>query len=284
VTGLLLPIGEFSRRSRLPVSTLRYYHHRGLLEPAQVDPATGYRYYRAEQLALAEVVGELRRAGVAPAVIGEITSGRVALAAALDAERRRIEGEIQQQRGALAALDRLLDRPPAAGGSASGRLGGSFSGRLGGSVSGRLGGAGVRREEELGREVPAVQGVVRGASAVAGVLRLIARLRRQLRSLGMPADGAYGAIFPLDLTEDPIPTTVFADFGPGCPPSIGTVVLPARPAVVTDHVGDHHLAPAYDVLLRWFDENELEPVAPVIEEYGGGAHRPRTRLSIGVRT
>jgi effector-binding domain-containing protein len=43
-------IGEFSKLSRVPIKTLRYYHEIGLLEPAGIDNFTGYRFYRAEQL------------------------------------------------------------------------------------------------------------------------------------------------------------------------------------------------------------------------------------------
>ena len=44
-------IGEFSRLTQVPVKTLRYYDARGLLHPARVDRATGYRYYTAVQFA-----------------------------------------------------------------------------------------------------------------------------------------------------------------------------------------------------------------------------------------
>ena len=56
VNDELLQIGEFARRSRLPVSTLRYYHDEGVLIPADVDPATGYRRYHPSQLAVARIV------------------------------------------------------------------------------------------------------------------------------------------------------------------------------------------------------------------------------------
>ncbi|KEA65804.1 MerR family DNA-binding transcriptional regulator, partial [Mycobacterium tuberculosis] len=39
----VLAIGEFSRLTHLSVRTLRRYHDAGLLEPATVDEATGYR-------------------------------------------------------------------------------------------------------------------------------------------------------------------------------------------------------------------------------------------------
>jgi DNA-binding transcriptional MerR regulator len=40
-----LAVGEFSRMTQLSVKTLRHYHQVGLLEPAEVNPDTGYRYY-----------------------------------------------------------------------------------------------------------------------------------------------------------------------------------------------------------------------------------------------
>ncbi len=44
-------IGEFSRMNRITPKTLRHYEKIGLLQPAAVDPWTGYRSYRADQLA-----------------------------------------------------------------------------------------------------------------------------------------------------------------------------------------------------------------------------------------
>src|SRR4051794_16289330 len=44
-----LSIGDFSRMTYLSVKALRHYHEQGVLEPAEVDPATGYRYYAPGQ-------------------------------------------------------------------------------------------------------------------------------------------------------------------------------------------------------------------------------------------
>jgi DNA-binding transcriptional MerR regulator len=46
----MFKIGDFSRICRVPVSALRYYADIGLLEPAQIDSFTGYRYYSLDQL------------------------------------------------------------------------------------------------------------------------------------------------------------------------------------------------------------------------------------------
>jgi MerR family regulatory protein len=46
----MFKIGEFSRLAQVPVATLRYYDQIGLLQPVEVDRATGYRSYSASQL------------------------------------------------------------------------------------------------------------------------------------------------------------------------------------------------------------------------------------------
>ena len=53
-------IGDFSRASHLSVKTLRHYHEVGLLEPSDVDPGNGYRYYAEDQIPVAQVIRRLR--------------------------------------------------------------------------------------------------------------------------------------------------------------------------------------------------------------------------------
>src|SRR5260370_25698093 len=55
-----LTVGDFSRATHLSVKTLRHYHQVGLLEPATVNPDTGYRYYSGEQIPTAQVIRRLR--------------------------------------------------------------------------------------------------------------------------------------------------------------------------------------------------------------------------------
>ena len=47
----MFSIGEFARHGRVSVRMLRHYDAIGLLRPASVDPASGYRFYPASQLA-----------------------------------------------------------------------------------------------------------------------------------------------------------------------------------------------------------------------------------------
>jgi PPM family protein phosphatase len=60
----LLPIGAFARATRLTPKALRLYDELGLLPPAFVDPASGYRFYDPAQLERARLVAWLRRLGM----------------------------------------------------------------------------------------------------------------------------------------------------------------------------------------------------------------------------
>ncbi|MGW1890084.1 MerR family transcriptional regulator [Streptomyces sp. NPDC002004] len=68
----LLSIGSFGARARLSAKALRLYDRLGLLSPAYVDAASGYRYYRAEQVERARTVALLRRIDMPLALIAEV--------------------------------------------------------------------------------------------------------------------------------------------------------------------------------------------------------------------
>lgn len=70
-----LPIGEFSRVSRLPVETIRYYQEEGILLPRCTDPDSGYRYRDGAALEQARVVKKLRDLEFSIAEIRELLSG-----------------------------------------------------------------------------------------------------------------------------------------------------------------------------------------------------------------
>ena len=60
----LLTIGAFARAVGLAPSALRYYDECGLLRPAEVDEATGYRYYTPDLARRAQAVAQMRDAGL----------------------------------------------------------------------------------------------------------------------------------------------------------------------------------------------------------------------------
>ena len=59
--GLVLSIGSFSLVTGLSITALRYYDDVGLLTPAYVDPDSGYRRYRPDQVSEARLYATLRR-------------------------------------------------------------------------------------------------------------------------------------------------------------------------------------------------------------------------------
>ena len=71
-----LRIGPFSRASSLSIKALRAYHEQGLLVPAEIDRATGYRVYAASQLLDAAVLRRLRELDVPLRRIREVLDAR----------------------------------------------------------------------------------------------------------------------------------------------------------------------------------------------------------------
>jgi MerR HTH family regulatory protein len=60
VMSVLVSIGDFSRMTHLSIKALRFYHDQGLLEPARIDPDSGYRFYEPAQVPVAQVIRRFR--------------------------------------------------------------------------------------------------------------------------------------------------------------------------------------------------------------------------------
>ncbi|WP_410792019.1 MerR family transcriptional regulator [Kribbella sp. C-35] len=110
-----LTIGEFARATHLSVRTLRRYHENGLLEPAAVDPSSGYRYYAVEQIPSAQVIHRLRQLDVPLAEVGKIiaTDDPDRRAELVAVHLERLQDTLERTRAAVTSLQRLLR--PAAG-------------------------------------------------------------------------------------------------------------------------------------------------------------------------
>ncbi|MEU9499188.1 MerR family transcriptional regulator [Streptomyces sp. NPDC048196] len=74
-TGELLSIGAFARQVGLAPSALRFYDDSGVLRPAQVDGATGYRRYAADQAVRAVRLRRLREAGLSLVDVAVVLDG-----------------------------------------------------------------------------------------------------------------------------------------------------------------------------------------------------------------
>nr|WP_238177563.1 MerR family transcriptional regulator [Kribbella sp. VKM Ac-2566] len=70
-----MTISEFGRRAGLSHKALRLYDVSGLLAPAQVDPANGYRLYDEAQLERARRISVLRQLDMPLTTIAEVLTG-----------------------------------------------------------------------------------------------------------------------------------------------------------------------------------------------------------------
>jgi effector-binding domain-containing protein len=108
----LIPIGRFSKMTRLSVKALRLYDENGLLPPAYVDPSSGYRYYDLGQANRAEAVRILRSVDMPLDEIRAIleTDDPVLIHKQLVVHRERLAERLAAQERTLAYLESLIQR------------------------------------------------------------------------------------------------------------------------------------------------------------------------------
>jgi DNA-binding transcriptional MerR regulator/effector-binding domain-containing protein len=113
--GTTLSIGDFSRMTHLSVKTLRHYHQVRLLEPVEINPESGYRYYDTGQVPTAQVIRRFRDLGMpveeVKAVLDapDLPSRNALIASHLN----RLEHELHQTQAAVSSLRNLLEQADA---------------------------------------------------------------------------------------------------------------------------------------------------------------------------
>jgi len=104
-------IGEFSKIIGLPIKTIRFYHERGLLTPACVDPQTGYRYYGSHQVEKARIIRHLRDMDFSLEEISQILQDgdeQSDLLEHLERQKATLEGRLRRYRAVVASLDTFI--------------------------------------------------------------------------------------------------------------------------------------------------------------------------------
>lgn len=232
-----MPIGGLARLSRLTVKALRLYDAEGLLVPAWVDPDSGYRYYRAEQVRTATTIALLRSLGVPLAAIRDVLEAPddAALSAVLDAERERAARDLAAREQALRSIERLIRSPAAV----------RYDVTIAPQRARRL--IGLTTATQIDRMAPDTVILCQRAAALLG-------------------DGEITALYPVDLEETFTLTAGIV----GASPAPGTEQheLPAGDWASTLHVGPYDELPlAYAALLEHLRERGHEPRAPMVETY-----------------
>jgi DNA-binding transcriptional MerR regulator len=260
-----LTVGDFSRITHLSVKTLRHYHEVGLLEPATVNPGTGYRYYSTDQVPAAQVIRRLRDlempVGEVKAVLdaADAAARNALIAAHLD----RLEAELAQTRAAVDSLRNLLQPPP-----------------------------GAPTIEH--RSVPAVRAagiaaVVDHGDVLAWWQGALGELRATVRAQGLRPAGPTGGVFASELFQhERGEATVFIPVE-GSVRMIGRVTpvtVPAAELAVISHLGSLSDADlSYATLGSYATRHEISIDGPLREYYlhgvGEVADEAEWRTEIG---
>lgn len=104
-------IGEFARHGRVSVRMLHHYDAIGLLRPASVDPASGYRSYRASQLTDLNRLVALKDLGFSLHEVQTILDEKVTAAelrGMLKLRRARLHAQIEADTARLSRVEARL--------------------------------------------------------------------------------------------------------------------------------------------------------------------------------
>jgi len=105
----LMTIGEFAARTRLSPRALRLYDQLGLVVPTRVDARSAYRFYSADQVERARLVGLLRRLDMPLPVISSVLDAEPADAAqAIAAYWDTVEAATAERRALVRYLQESL--------------------------------------------------------------------------------------------------------------------------------------------------------------------------------
>lgn len=107
----MFSIGNFAALGRVSVRMLRHYDAIGLLQPAATDPATGYRFYRADQLRRLNRIIALKDLGLTLAKVAAILDDKVTvdeLHGMLRLRRAQLEAQLSADAARLAGIEARL--------------------------------------------------------------------------------------------------------------------------------------------------------------------------------
>jgi DNA-binding transcriptional MerR regulator len=242
-----LSIGAFSRLTHLSVKTLRYYHEVGLLEPAVVDPDSGYRYYQPGQAHSAQLVRRFRDLGLPVADVKavlaapSVTARDAILAGHLD----RMREQLRQTEAAVDSLRRMLE------GSSAGTV--------------------IEERVLDGGPTISVAADVTRADAASWWRDSLARLRAVAKAAGLEPTGPVGGLYDDELfTQDAGHARVYLPVRDS-PTLDGTGMrweLPAGRFAVALHVGAHRAVDlTYAALGTYAAANGRDGAGPVRERY-----------------
>jgi DNA-binding transcriptional MerR regulator len=261
----LLAIGDFARATHLSVKALRHYHEQGLLEPAEIDPASGYRRYQLSQIPVAQIIRRFRDLGMPLDDIRDVldTDDPTARTELIARHLRRLERELTTTRNAVASLRDLLEHP---------------------AVD-----TPIEHRRLPARHVAAITGTVDDAEIGAWYSGALGELYAVLDSQDVPAAGSAAGIYADRLfTHERGEATVYLPVTGALRPTgrIRLIDLPPVELAVIAHQGPaHDIDRQYGALAGYVSRHALAVDGPIHEFYPVNRHHTgdpdRWRTEIG---
>ena len=250
---VLVTIGDFSRMTHLSVKALRHYHDVGLLEPADVDPSSGYRLYDADQVPLAQVIRRFRDLGMP---VDEVKN--MLEAPDMDTRNKVIIAHLERMESQLAATAATVT-----------------------SLKAMLESPGPPRPIEYrvvdAADVLAITSSVHVDDFIPWWGQAFSELRRALADSGMTRAGPDGALYPSEFFElERGDVTAFVPVtgpreGTAGLPGVELIELPRAELAVMVHEGPFEdLDQAYGALGSVVTERAIGVEGPIREHYVQG--------------
>jgi DNA-binding transcriptional MerR regulator len=250
VSDGLMTIGTFSRASLLSIKALRSYHEAGILVPARVDPATGYRSYHAAQLTDAAVIVRLRSLDLPLDRVREVVRSRDP-----DVTRRILAEHASAMQSRLDDVTRIV-------------------GELQEGIERPAGHTPVHVRDEPATHTLALHGRVSETDFTAFLDHAYAELAAVAERSGTTPSGPSGALYPPEISDDdsePVEAFVPVAAPVPLPDDRGGVrlgELPAARVAVLVHAGGYEtVGDSYRQLGAWVAHNATPAGLPVREIY-----------------
>jgi DNA-binding transcriptional MerR regulator/predicted transcriptional regulator YdeE len=254
----MFSIGDFAKLGRVSIRMLRHYDTIGLLTPAVVDPATGYRFYNAEQLRRLNRVIALKDLGFTLQQVQAILDDRVdvgELRGMLRLRRAQLADQITADEARLtgvAARLRMIEQ------------------------EGHMNTEDVVLKEIAPIRVAELAGTAAGYGPehIGPVIQpLYPELFKRLAAASLTPTGPAIAYYEPDPAESGEAVTVHAGApitaGPRTPGDFTVVDLPAVPsaATIVHHGPMDDVMQSLQILARWIEDNGYRPVGYHREVY-----------------
>jgi DNA-binding transcriptional MerR regulator len=247
-----LTIGDFSRVTFLSVKTLRHYHQVGLLEPASVDPVTGYRRYTSAQIPIAQVIRRFRDLDMPLEHIHKVVraSDPTTRSQLIANHLAHLEETLAETQRAVASLRDLLEQPSPS--------------------------TAIEHRRVAPTQAAAITSMVEVRDLEVWYRGALGEIAATMSAQGIIASGPPGGIYANELfTEERGDATLFLPMTGDVRPvgRVGPITVPGAELAVTAHHGSHDdLDLAYGALATYVTEHTVAVDGLIREYYLVGPH------------